>query len=145
MKATARGLIGVAIAAAVPLLYFRWWAKEVGIGESTWPCWATIAAGIAIAGWGALRPPVGTRRGDRVVAAICLALSVGFGGLFGWYTLGISYELPAPAWSELRLGRRLPGVKVRTPDDRETSLLAESRTGSLKGRKLLLTFFRGHW
>jgi hypothetical protein len=145
MKATGRALVGVAIAAGVPLLYFTWWAKSVEFGKRTWPCWVAIGLGTLVAAWAVLRPPAGAKAADRAGAGLCLALSMGVGGLFGWYERAGTYELPAPVFSQLDLGRPLPSVTLVAADGSEVNLLRESRAGRFKDRKLLLSFFRGHW
>jgi len=101
--------------------------------------------GVALAAWGALRPPEGASRGARVLAILCLVLSLGFGGLFAFYVKGLSYQMPAPAWGRLELRRPLPDMTLVASDGRSINLAQESRDGSLKGRRLLLSFFRGHW
>ena len=143
-KATILGVTGLAIAAAVPLIYFASWAKDPTLGQQTWPCWVALAVGAAIAGLAALRPPQGTGPIERGVAAVCFVVALGGGVLFAWYSFGISTQLPA-IWSEPLLGRRLPAVTLVTKDGQPFHLEKESREGVLAGKKVLLSFFRGTW
>jgi hypothetical protein len=145
VKAVGRGLLGVALAVAVPFTYLEWWASDARFGEKTWLCWLAIGLGVAIAAWTALRPPAGTTRAGRVLSILCLVLTLAAGGFFAFYVNGLSYQLPPPAWGRLELGRPLPAITLPSADGRRIDLAKESREGSLKGRKLLLSFFRGHW
>ena len=145
MKATGRALIGVVITALAPIAYLQWWARSVRFGELTWPWWLAIALGVLIAGHAALRPPPAAARADRFVARLCFVLALGLAGLCAVQLRAANYALPDPTWSRLELGRELPDVTLVAADGREFNLLKESREGSLKGRKLLLSFFRGHW
>lgn len=145
MKATGRALAGVVIAALATFGYFPFWAKSVRFGALDWPCWLLIALGIAIAARAVLRPPSGTTRADRLVAGLCLALAAGIGGMFGVYTLGISYALPEPAAGALDPGRGWPDVELLDSSGASVNLRAESAAGQLAGRKVVLSLFRGHW
>jgi hypothetical protein len=143
-KATILGLAGVAIAAAVPLTYLFWWASDLTLGDRTWICWAAIGVGAVLAGIAALRPPEGTGTIERGIAALCLVVTLVGGGLFAWYSFGISARMPQ-VWSEPLLGRRLPAITLVTKDGQPFDLEKESRQGVLARKKILLSFFRGTW
>ncbi|MSR46431.1 MAG: hypothetical protein EXS13_05135 [Planctomycetes bacterium] len=145
MKATGRALFGVALAAAAAFCYLPWWAKQPGFGELIWPLWCVILLGVATAGRAALRPPVGTLRADRLAAAVCFALAIGIGGLFGQVTDFESYRLPPADQARLVDGRALPDAVVIASDGASWSLAAEQRGGRLAGKKTVLVFFRGFW
>jgi hypothetical protein len=95
-----------------------------------------LGLGISTAAW--LRPLARPElwRG-RFLGAAGLAVSLLLGGLFGWYVFFYSYGLPPG--DRARTLERAP--EFRLPD-------AYGRTVELtefRGRKVVLTFYRGYW
>jgi len=145
MRAIGRGLVGLALAVAAPLLYLLWGAKIVAFGEMTWPWWGALGAGVFVTAHTVVKPPEGTTTGSRVVVAGCLALAIVAAGAFAYYLRGMSFGLPKPAWDKLELGRELPDVTLAAIDGAPFNLRNEAREGVLAKKKILLSFFRGHW
>ena len=98
-----------------------------------WPpwCWALSA----LAWWRAVAYPAEWR--GRIVGALGLALSLLLSVLFAGYVFHLSYQLPVAETARL-LDRapdfRLPDAYGRTVD-----------LAGMRGRKVVLTFYRGYW
>lgn len=145
MKATGRALLGVALVALAAHGWLRWWLAQPGWGDRDWPVWAVVVVGVALAGRAALRPPPGTARADRFIAGLCFALAVGVAGLFGQLASRDNFRLPPADAARLAPGRPLPDVALLCSDGTPFDLMREQREGALRGRPLLLLFFRGTW
>jgi hypothetical protein len=101
------------------------------------PNLAMIVLGLSLSIAGVRQALRGTHRG-RVVAPVLALLNVGFAGLFGWYLFSYSYRMPAAARAPV-VGSVAPDFALR--DQRGN----EVRLSSLRGRPVVLVFYRGHW
>ena len=74
----------------------------------------------------------------RVLAPVLGSATLGLATLFGWYLFAYSSNLPRTD--------RVPAVAAEAP---EFTLADHNqrpvRLGSLRGRNVLLVFYRGHW
>ena len=93
------------------------------------------AAGAVIAVASAVRAGRQRRRRKGIVPA---ALAVSFAALLATYVYWLSYRLP-PADRVVAAGSRAPDFELPDPSGKLWSL------AGLRGRKVLLVFFRGHW
>jgi hypothetical protein len=76
--------------------------------------------------------------GGRVLASILGSVTLGLGTLFVWYLFAYSSNLPGAGLA--------PGVAATAPDFSLPDQNGQSvRLGSLRGRNVLLVFYRGHW
>ena len=74
----------------------------------------------------------------KALGSIFGALNVVFAGLFCWSIFWLSYQLPAAA--------NAPKVGVEAPDfTLPDSTQRPVHLASLRGRNVLLVFYRGHW
>ena len=80
----------------------------------------------------------GSRLPIRLLGTLGLALSVLFGGFLGAYVFVLSYRLPPP--SDVSTGlAAAPDVELLGTDGRPF------RLASLRGTRVVLVFYRGHW
>ena len=137
------GLAGLAIVEVGTAGYFLFSAKHEALRAVTWPNWVLVGLGLLLAGCAAFRRRVVL--GDRIGAVLCLVIAGFFAWRFAAYTLWFSHDLPPPTAESLELGRALPDLELQASDGTRANLLDESRAGPLRGRKLVLSFFRGFW
>lgn len=119
--------------------YFMVFARFPALRDFPWVNLPLTALGVAASAVAAARV---FRRPDvfrgKVLAPIGLAVSLMLAGLFGLYIFRLSYLLPAP--SEATLGLEA------APDFALASAGGETiRLSDLRGRKVLLIFYRGFW
>lgn len=79
-----------------------------------------------------------SRINRKLIAATGLLFSFAIAALFCGYIFYLSYQLPAPADSTLAMDSA-PDITLIDHNGREV------RLAQFQGRKLILTFYRGHW
>jgi hypothetical protein len=145
MRSTIRSLAGLALVIISFLAYLKISTRYEAWRATTWPNWIALGLGIAIALLAVVRPRRPARRLDQIGAALALLLALAVAGVFARYTITTTRDMPVPPADKVALGRELPDVTLTTADGRPFHLLQETRSGELKGRTLLLLFFRGTW
>lgn len=126
--------IGPAVAFAGAVSYFLVFARWPALRDFPWVNlpWVLAGLGLSLAGWG--RSP----RGRRKLAAVGLAGSTTLATLFCGYVFFLSYLLPAPT--------ALSESLVAAPDFTLTDAAGRPQAlADLRGRKVVLVFYRGHW
>ncbi len=76
-------------------------------------------------------------RGKRL-SVLFAVLNLALGGLFVFYLFSVSSQLPVSA-SATPVGAAAPDFSLSDPEGRPVQL------SSLRGRNVLLVFYRGHW
>jgi peroxiredoxin Q/BCP len=96
-----------------------------------------IAAGLALSGLGVYHAFARTH-GGRVVAPLLAVVNLMLAGAFGWWLLVASYRIPPGAHAPA-VGAVAPDFAL--PDERGN----EVRLSSLRGKPVVLLFYRGFW
>ncbi len=121
-------VLAAALTATTIVLWFRW-IQRVALGRRRWIVNGLLAGAIAL-GLLAFVQGIGTGAGILAGASVLLG-----GVYFGLLSLaGQSKQAPAVA-----VGSPLPEFSAPDQDGRPFTL------SSLRGRPVLLKFFRGHW
>lgn len=132
-------LLGLALAVLGPAAYFglTWLtALPRSLVENPWPFEALSIAGFVLAAFGSIGALRAHRRAKRSVA-ITLLTVVGGVAMLG-YVHWLSSRLPDPP-AVFAAGAVPPPLDLPTTDGTRVSL------ESLRGKKTVLVFFRGHW
>jgi hypothetical protein len=130
--------LGPLVTLAGAVSYFTWFVRFPALRDVPWVNLPLVAAGAALSATGlvlALRRP---GRARRILAAFGLAFSGSLAALFAVYVLVLSYRLPAPTARAVALD--VPASF--TLSDHEGRAVSLDR---LRGRKVVITFYRGHW
>jgi len=119
--------------------YFTAFAQFPSLRDFPWVNLPLVLAGLTISIIGLRRAFAGRRKLlGRILGSLGLAFSLGLAGLFVWYIFGISDKLPEPTSTTMQL--------TSAPDFTLVAQDGSPRTLSeLRGRKVLLVFYRGHW
>jgi hypothetical protein len=88
--------------------------------------------------WRAYAPSTRTRYGGRIIGIPSFLFSLALTGLFCFYVFSWSYKMPRPQARTLSL-ESAPDVTLTDPQGRQF------RLSDLRGKKVVLTFYRGHW
>jgi hypothetical protein len=119
--------------------YFTYFARFPSLRDVPWLNLPIVAFGVwlsALGIWRALRSP-GRYRG-KIAGSSGLLLSLALALLFGFYVFSLSYGVPQPTETTLSLSSA-PGFTL--PDQNGN----EVRLSDLRGRKVVLVFYRGFW
>lgn len=119
--------------------YFTWFARFPALRDFPWVNLPLVAGGLALSAWGAWR--AFSRPGrflGKALGSLGLAFSLGLGTLFVAYVFVLSYQLPGPTRTALGIER---APEFSLPDHRGRPV----RLADLRGRKVVITFYRGHW
>lgn len=137
-------LLGILLTLLGAVGYFalvvpRWSPYWPTLRDSAWLNLALVFAGVAcslvaVARARGRRP---THRGRRL-APLLATLNVALAGLFVWYLVGLSGHLPAAAAAPA-LGSPAPDIALTDQHG------APLRLADLRGRNVLLVFYRGFW
>jgi len=131
--------IGPLLAGAGAVSYFTYFARFPALRDFPWVNLPLVGAGLAVSAAGAWRAYARPQRfRGRILGPAGLAVSGLLAGLFGFYVFGLSYRLPAPTDTTLVL-ERAPDLTLSDSAGRPVRLAA------LRGRKVVLTFYRGYW
>lgn len=94
-----------------------------------------LAVALAIAGFRSVR---GANRKRRAIHGIGLLFSIGCAGMLFLYVFGISYQMPEPSTETLAL-ETAPDFSLPDVSGQTVSL------SSFRGKKVILSFYRGFW
>lgn len=131
--------IGPLVTFAGGVSYFLVFARYPALRDFPWVNLPLVAIGVGLSGiglaWAFIRPEI--FRG-KVSGSIGLALSLGIAALFSVYIFSLSYRMPGPSEVSLSIAAAPDSA---LPDQRGRPV----RLGDFRGRKVVLTFYRGHW
>jgi len=119
--------------------YFLYFARFPSLRDVPWLNLPIVACGVWLSGVGVRRAFTlpGRYRG-RIGGALGLLLSVSLALLFCFYVFSLSYGVPPPTETTRSLVLA-PGFTL--PDQHG----GDVRLGDLRGRKVVLVFYRGFW
>jgi hypothetical protein len=119
--------------------YFTVFVTYPALRDFPWVNLPLVLLGVALSAHGLWRA---FRRssvfGGKWLGVVGFCLSLALGGLFVFYVFSFSYRLPAPAATS----PALTGAQDFTLNDHRGRPF---RLGELRGRKVVLIFYRGHW
>ncbi|MBI4604399.1 MAG: redoxin domain-containing protein [Planctomycetes bacterium] len=129
-------IAGFAVANAAVASYFLVLPRWPDLRDAAHPNVAAAALGVlaAAAAWGRARR-AGARRGTEAFLALESACVAAFLATYVYY---LSYQLPQGAGAPA-VGARAPGFRLPDQEGRARSL------DELRGRWVVVDFFRGHW
>ena len=131
--------LGPLLTAGAAISYFTYFARFPSLRDFPWVNLPLVLLGLALSAVGLWRPLA--RRAiyrGRWLGALGLAGSSLLASAFVLYIFGISTWMPAPSAKALTLDRA-PDFTLEDQDGRPVHL------ADFRGRKLILTFYRGHW
>lgn len=119
--------------------YFTFFARFPLLRDFPWVNLPLVLLGVVASGW-ALARAFGAGRGllGKVLAPLGLLVSLALAALFTFYVFSLSYQLPGPTELAAKLEQ---APDFRLTDQHGTSI----RLADLRGRRVVLTFYRGHW
>lgn len=131
--------LGPAVTFSGAVSYFTVFVRYPTLRDFPWVNLPLVLLGVALSAFGLLRafrrsPVFGGKR----LGTAGFTLSLILGGLFVFYVFSFSYRLPDPT------------LTSRTLSDVQDFSLSDHRgrpfhLGELRGRKVVLIFYRGHW
>jgi hypothetical protein len=131
--------LGPAVTFCGAVSYFTVFVGYPDLRDFPWINLPLVLVGVALSAlglWRAFRRS-SVFRGKRL-GTVGFALSLFLGGLFCFYVFAYSYRLPGPT----------PTSRALT-DVQDFALVDHAgkpfRLGELRGRKVVLVFYRGHW
>lgn len=131
--------LGPVIVFAGAVSYFLYFARFADLRDFPWINLPIIGLGFLISAVGLARARVGSAKTiGRVSAWLGLIFSIAISGLFCFYIFDLSYQLPKATELSVKLSQS-PEVALRDPDGKLV------RLSDFRGRKLIITFYRGHW
>jgi hypothetical protein len=127
-------LLGPPVAFGAVVSYLTWIHRWPALSDVPWLNFAVLALAVCLSAQGLAWA---WRRGRvrRALAALGLGLSASIAGLFVWWAVIGSSELPSGG---LALGDPLPKLSLTDPDGQPVQL------ASLQ-QPLVIVFYRGHW
>jgi hypothetical protein len=131
--------IGLALTLGGAITYFTWFARFPALRDVPWVNLPLVLIGVLLSGaavWRAFARPHVFR--GKILGSIGLSLSLLVGALFCAYIFFLSYRMPAPTAVTLGLSE-VGDFRLLDQDGRVFHL------SDLRGRKVVLTFYRGHW
>ena len=131
--------IGPVVAFAGAVSYFTYFARFPVLRDFPWVNLPVALLGIGLSGFALWRAFArrDTWRG-RILAPLGLGLSIAFGGFFVGYVFFLSNALPQPTETSLSLDAA-PDLVLTGPSGEAVRLT------DFRGRKVVLTFYRGYW
>jgi hypothetical protein len=131
--------LGPAVTFCGAVSYFTVFVTYPGLRDFPWVNLPLVLVGVALSSLGLWRA---FRRssvfGGKRLGAVGFTLSLFLGGLFFFYVFLFSYQLPGPTPTSQTLS-----------DIQDFDLIDHRgrafRLGELRGRKVVLIFYRGHW
>jgi hypothetical protein len=119
--------------------YFTYFARYPSLRDAPWLNLTIVAFGVwlsALGVWRAFKLP--DRYRGKVAGPFGLCLSLGLALLFCLYVFIWSYGVPAPTGTALSLASA-PAFTLPDQDGNEV------RLAGLRGRKVVIVFYRGFW
>ena len=119
--------------------YFSYFAQFPALRDFPWLNLVMVAFGmlLSIGGvWRAFSPWLPYR--GKILGPLGLIVSLFLGGLFNFYVFSLSYSLPEPTGVSLEMAMA-PDFTLMDQHGQPVSL------ANLRGRKVVLTFYRGFW
>lgn len=131
--------LGPLIALIGGISYFTFFARFPVLRDFPWVNLPLVLLGVVASGWASGRA-FGADRGllGKILAPLGLLFSLAVGGLFTFYVFSLSYQLPEPTELSARL-EQAPEFELTDQHG------ATVRLADLRGRRVVLTFYRGHW
>jgi hypothetical protein len=144
-RATPRGpilivWIGLFVVIAGTITYFLFFVRFPTLRDFPWVNLPAVVLGLAISAEGLRRALVDRRIGlnARLLAGVPFVLSLTIAALFGAYLFFLSYRLPE---TDAVVQVSQPAPDFALPDQHGQTV----RLSDLRGRKVVLDFYRGHW
>jgi len=131
--------LGVVITLFGAFSYFEIFARFPVLRDFPWVNLPLVVVGLLFSSWGLWRAvkPSAIYRG-KILGALGFALSLLVTVVFLWYIFDYSYDVPAPTDAV--------GLQTIAPDFTLTDHDGEPvRLADYRGKKVVLTFYRGHW
>jgi hypothetical protein len=138
MRRDHRVWIGPVVTFAGAVSYFTTFSRFAFLRDFPWLNLPIVLAGVVLSALGARNAFRSSGTWRKLFAAGGLVLSTLLGGLFCLYVFFLSYLLPAPTAVALGL-ERVPELTLPDHTGRPVAL------SGFRGRKLVVTFYRGHW
>ena len=140
-------LAGFLVCVIALLSYFLFFYQFPVTRDVPWANWLLFALGLALVGAGvrrAFRQP--ERYRGRVMGPILGVLSLALLGLFLFYTLSLSRQLPVSAGAP-RVGEKAPDFTLADAQGRPVRLydLLGTAGNGAPGSWVILIFYRGYW
>jgi len=130
--------IGLVVTFVSAVSYFTLFSRVPALRDFPWVNLPLVVLGVALSAVGARRAFASPGAWRKVAGSGALAVSALLGALFCGYVFFLSYLLPEPTALTMQLDRA-PDVTLLDHRGRPVGL------DSLRGRKVVLTFYRGHW
>ncbi|MCP4654516.1 MAG: redoxin domain-containing protein [bacterium] len=131
--------LGVLITLFGAFSYFGPLSRFPVLRDFPWINLPLVLVGLLFSSWGLWRAvkPSAIYRG-KILGSLGFALSLLLTVVFHWYIFDYSYDVPAP-------NDAVP-IRSAAPDFALTDHDGKSvRLGDYRGKKVVLTFYRGHW
>ena len=131
--------LGPVITVVAVLSYFSYFVRFASLRDFPWLNLVLIAFGVllsVVGVWCAFSPSLPFR--GRVLGPLGLVASLFFGGVFNVYLFSTTYALPEATDVTLAMARA-PDFSLMDQDGQLVSL------ADFRGRKVVLTFYRGYW
>ena len=131
--------LGPLVTFAGAFSYFAWFARYPLLRDLPWLNLGLVAVGLLVSFAGVWRAfsPAFPHRG-KVLGSAGLLLSLLLTLLFNFYVFSLSYRLPAPTATTLSMTE---AADFTLMDQRGQPV----RLADFRGRKVVLTFYRGFW
>ena len=119
--------------------YYAYFGRIPALRDVPWLNLPLAALGVAISGWGMLRPfRSPDRYRGRFLGPAGLVVSLLVFGMFAFYVFIFSYDLPPPN-DRVAVGATAPDFTLSDPTGKPVSL------SEFRGRNVVLVFYRGYW
>jgi hypothetical protein len=131
--------VGLLLTVVGAVSYFLYFARVPALRDFPWVNLPLVVTGVLVSFlgvWRAVAPESGYR--GRVLGPLGLGFSLLLAVAFHWYVFDLSYGLPG-ATNLVLTGDRAPEFTLVAQDGTRVSLR------DFRGRKVVLTFYRGHW
>jgi hypothetical protein len=131
--------IGPLITIAGCLTYFLIFARYPALRDFPWVNLPLVALGVVVSVVGLARALRGAGSSlGKILGSLGLATSLAFAALFGMYIFSWTYRIPGPTDVSLAIDTADVGPLLNHDG-------SEVRLSDFRGKKVVLTFYRGHW
>jgi drug/metabolite transporter (DMT)-like permease len=131
--------LGVLLAVVGALSYFMYFVQFPALRDFPWVNLPLVMAGFILSTiglWRAIRQPSVYR--GKILGAIGFLLSLAIAGLFNYYIFSFSYQMPEPT-SAVVPATAAPDFMLLNQQGHPV------RLSDYRGKKVVLTFYRGYW